>query len=235
MRLLAIVPCYNEEKSVAGVYRGIKAAWPEADVLVVNDGSADSTSRAASDAGARVLELPYNMGIGAAMQSGYLFALEDGYDVAVQVDGDGQHDPEELGKILGPVMDGSADIAIGSRFIEGAGFRSTFMRRVGINIFSRVLSSLTGDVLTDPTSGFRAANRRAIRLFASEYPEDYPEVESLFLAHLAGLKLREVPVLMRPRAGGRSSITPLRSVYYMVKVLMVLFIWILRKKPETEV
>ncbi len=235
MRLLAIVPCYNEASTVADVVAGIRAAYPDADVLVVNDGSTDGTSEAAYGAGAAVLDLPYNMGIGAAMQSGYLYAKAGNYDIAVQVDGDGQHDPDELRKILAPVMAGEADVVVGSRFIGGEGFKSTPMRRLGIAMFASVLSLLTGDPVSDPTSGFRAAGKKAIRLFAGEYPEDYPEVESLFLAHLAGLRLRETPVVMKPRGGGRSSITPVRSVYYMVKVMMVLFIWLVRKKPGTEV
>jgi glycosyltransferase involved in cell wall biosynthesis len=235
MKLLAIVPCYNEAASVAEVVRGIKAARPDMDVVVINDGSTDGTAAAAAGSGAAVVTLPYNMGIGAAMQTGYRYARELGYDIAVQVDGDGQHDPGELEKIMGPVRDGSADIVVGSRFRAGEGFKSTPMRRLGINMFSGVLSMLTGERLTDPTSGFRAANARTIRLFAEEYPEDYPEVESLFLVHLAGLKVHESPVLMRPRAGGRSSITPMKSVYYMVKVMMVLFIWLVRKKPRLEV
>ncbi|MBI5191211.1 MAG: glycosyltransferase family 2 protein [Nitrospirae bacterium] len=234
MKLLAIVPCYNEEASVGSVARAVKAAYPDADVLVIDDGSADRTAEAARAAGAKVVTLPYNMGIGAAMQTGYRYARAGGYDVAVQVDGDGQHDPEEMGKLLEIVLGGKADIVVGSRFIEGAGFRSTPMRRLGIGLFSSVLTRLTGERLTDPTSGFRAAGRRVIRLFADEYPEDYPEVESLFLAHLAGLKVAETPVLMRPRAGGRSSITPVRSAYYMIKVMMVIFIWLVRKKPVLE-
>ena len=234
MKILTIVPCFNEEASVAGVVSGIKAACPEADVIVINDGSSDGSADAAARAGARVVTLPYNMGIGAAMQAGYRYALANGFDIAAQVDGDGQHDPTELVKIFRPVTEGRADIAVGSRFIEGRGFKSTPMRRLGIWLFSSVLSSLTGERLTDPTSGFRAAGKKIIRLFAEEYPEDYPEVESLFLAHLAGLKIAEVPVLMKPRAGGRSSITPVRSAYYMIKVMMVLFIWLVRKRPAME-
>ncbi len=235
MRFLTIVPAYNEETSVGGVVMDIKAACPDADVLVVNDGSTDRTARAATEAGASVVTLPFNMGIGAAVQTGYRYAFRMGYDVAAQVDGDGQHDPCELVKILAPLSDGSADFVVGSRFIEGEGFKSTPMRRVGISLFSRVLSWLTGERLTDPTSGFRVANRKVIRLFAAEYPDDYPEVESLYLVHLAGLKVREVPVAMRPRSGGKSSITPVRSAYYMVKVMMVLFVWLVRKKPTLEV
>ena len=235
MRVIAIVPAYNEEASVGGVVREIKAALPDADVLVINDGSADGTAHAGRKAGARVVTLPFNMGIGAAVQAGYQYAFRMGYDAAAQVDGDGQHHPGELDKIMAPLLDGSADFVVGSRFLEGGGFKSTSMRRAGIALFSMVLSWFTGERLTDPTSGFRAANRKAIRLFAGEYPDDYPEVESLLLAHLAGLRLAERPVLMRPRAGGRSSITPVRSMYYMVKVMMVLCVWLVRKKPRLEV
>jgi glycosyltransferase involved in cell wall biosynthesis len=235
MRFLAIVPCYNEESSVGGVVRGVKGAYPDADVLVINDGSTDGTAGAAEDAGARVVTFPYNMGIGAAMQAGYRYARSGGYDVAAQVDGDGQHDPSELHRIIAPIRAGEADIVVGSRFLGGAGFKSTAMRRLGIKVFSMVLSVLTGEKVADPTSGFRAANKKVIGLFAEDYPEDYPEVESLMLSHLAGLRVKEVQVTMRPRAGGRSSITPIRSAYYMVKVTMVLFIWLVRKRPKTEV
>ena len=235
MRLLAIVPAYNEEATVAGVVRDVMAAWPGADVLVINDGSLDNTANVASAAGAKVVTLPYNMGIGAAMQVGYRYALDGGYDVATQVDGDGQHDPAELIKIVGPVTEGKADIVVGTRFRGESAFKSTPMRRLGIWLFSKVLTGLTGETITDPTSGFRAANKRIIRLFAGEYPEDYPEVESLFLAHLAGLRVSEAPVSMRPRGGGRSSITPVKSAYYMIKVMMVLFVWLVRKKPNLEV
>lgn len=235
MKFLAIVPCYNEEASVAGVVSSVKAAMPGADVLVINDGSKDRTAEVAAGAGAKVINLPYNSGIGTAVQAGYQYAWRNGYDIAAQVDGDGQHDPEELHKIMKPVLEGRADIVVGSRFIKGEGFRSTPMRRFGINLFSRVLSVMTGERLTDPTSGFRATGRRMIKLFAHEYPDDYPEVESLLLAHLAGLKVAEEPVLMRPRLGGRTSITPIKSAYYMIKVMMVLFIWLVRSKPKLEV
>jgi glycosyltransferase involved in cell wall biosynthesis len=231
MKFLAIVPAYNEEATVGQVVSEIYASIPGAHVVVINDGSADGTAKAASDAGAAVVNLPFNMGIGAAVQTGYRYAEQGGYDVAAQVDGDGQHDPSELMKIIEQVKAGKADIVVGSRFLGGEGFKSTAMRRLGISAFARVLSVIMGARITDPTSGFRACNGKIIRLFADEYPEDYPEVESLLLAHLAGLKISEAPVTMRARGGGRSSITPIKSVYYMVKVMMVLFIWLVRKKP----
>ncbi|MGC2422968.1 MAG: glycosyltransferase family 2 protein, partial [Nitrospirota bacterium] len=196
MKFLAIIPAYNEEATVGLVVAEIHASIPEAHVVVINDGSADGTAIAASAAGAAVVNLPFNMGIGAAVQAGYRYALQGGYDIAAQVDGDGQHDPSELIKIIEPIRAGKADIVVGSRFLGGDGFKSTAMRRVGISSFARVLSVLTGGRLTDPTSGFRACNRKIIRLFAQEYPEDYPEVESLLLAHLAGLRISEAQVKM---------------------------------------
>ncbi|MHB8173804.1 MAG: glycosyltransferase family 2 protein [Nitrospirota bacterium] len=232
MRLLAIIPAYNEEATVGQVVAEIYSAMPEADVVVINDGSSDSTASVAAASGAAVINLPFNMGIGAAVQAGYKYAEQGRYDIAVQVDGDGQHDPSELMAIIEPVKAGKADIVVGSRFLEVGGFKSTAMRRIGISLFARVLSVMTGDRLTDPTSGFRACNKKTIRLFSKEYPEDYPEVESLLLTHLAGFKISEEPVKMRARGGGHSSITPIKSVYYMVKVMMVLFIWLVRKKPD---
>jgi len=235
MRLLSIIPCHNEGASIAEVVREVFACRTGMDVLVIDDGSTDDSVDIAMAAGARVVSLPYNMGIGSATQLGYRYANENGYDAAVQIDGDGQHDPAELHKILGPIESGKADLVVGSRFIEKEGFQSTAVRRVGISLFAKVLSWLTGERVTDPTSGFRAAGRRTIKLFAAEYPEDYPGVESIYLSHLAGLKVSEVPVLMRSRSGGRSSITPLRSVYYVIKVTLVLLVWMLRKKPTMEV
>ncbi len=237
MRLIAIIPAYNEEGTVGQVVAEIHSAMPEADVVVINDGSVDATASVAATSGAAVVNLPFNMGIGAAVQAGYKYAEQGAYDIAVQVDGDGQHDPSEMSAIAGPVMAGEAEIVVGSRFVGrsgAAGFKSTRMRRIGISLFARVLSIMTGHRLTDPTSGFRACDRKTIRLFAQEYPDDYPEVESLLLVHLAGFRIAEEPVKMRARGGGRSSITPIKSVYYMVKVMMVLFIWLVRKKPEWE-
>ena len=237
MKLLAIIPAYNEEATVGQVVAEIRSAMPDADVVVINDGSVDSTASVAAASGAVVVNLPFNMGIGAAVQAGYRYAEQGDYDIAVQVDGDGQHNPFEIAAITRPVIAGEAEIVVGSRFLgrsDSAGFKSTRMRRIGISLFARVLSVMTGHTLTDPTSGFRACGRKTIRLFAQEYPDDYPEVESLLLAHLAGFRISEEPVKMRARGGGHSSITPIKSVYYMIKVMMVLFIWLVRKKPELE-
>src|SRR4051794_21328254 len=226
---IAIVPALNEEEAVGRVIDEIRAFDPGFDIVVVDDGSTDRTAGIAVDRGAHVLRLPFNLGIGGAMQTGFRYAFEHGYDVAVQVDGDGQHDPTELPKILGPVVSGRADLVVGTRFGGDGEFRSTAIRRVGIRVFAWTVSRIVGQRVTDTTSGFRAIGRRGIALFAADYPHDYPEVEATVMVAKARLRLEEVPVAMRERAGGRSSITALRSVYYMVKVLLALFIGLFRR------
>jgi glycosyltransferase involved in cell wall biosynthesis len=227
--ILVIVPAYNEELSLPGVIRDLRTQVSGADIVVVDDGCRDTTAKIAREAGVQVLGLPFNLGIGGAMQTGYRYALEHDYDVAVQFDGDGQHVAGEIEALLRPVMEGRADIVVGSRFLNRGDYRAPFLRRIGIRIFSSVLSFIMGTPVTDSTSGFRAANRKVIAFFAGTYPEDYPEVESLVLLHRAGLRVEEVPVKMEVRTGGRSSITPIRSVYYMVKVLLAVFIDLLKK------
>ena len=229
MNILIIVPAYNEEKSLPGVIRDIRGNVPGVDILVVNDGSRDSTEMVAHDLGVRVLGLPFNLGIGGAMQTGYRYAEQNGYDIAIQFDGDGQHVATEVKALLNELQQGRADIVVGSRFLQPGDYRPSFFRKLGIWIFSTVLSAILGMRVTDTTSGFRAANRRVIEFFARTYPEDYPEVESLVLLHRAGLTIGEVPVVMRDRTEGRSSITPIRSAYYMIKVLLAVFIDLLKK------
>jgi len=229
MKILVIVPAYNEEKSLPGVIRDLREHVPLADILVVNDGSRDKTEMVARDLGVTVLGLPFNLGIGGAMQTGYRYAEQNGYDVAIQFDGDGQHVAAEVQTFLDGMRQGRADIIVGSRFLKPGDYRSPFFRKLGIWIFSTVLSAILGMRVTDTTSGFRAANRRVIDFFARSYPEDYPEVESLVLLHRAGLTIEEVPVRMRDRTGGRSSITPIRSAYYMIKVLLAVFVDLLKK------
>jgi glycosyltransferase involved in cell wall biosynthesis len=239
LRRLAIVPAYNEEASVGRVIDEIRAFDPGFDVAVIDDGSTDRTAGVAADRDAHVIRLPFNLGIGGAMQTGYRYAFEQGYDVAVQVDGDGQHDPSELPKILKPVLAAEADLVVGSRFAsrESSAFRSSAARRVGIRIFAGVVSAVVRQRLTDTTSGFRAVNRKGIALFAADYPHDYPEVEATVMCVKHKLRLLEVPVEMRERSGGRSSITALRSVYYMAKVLLAIFVGLFRRYavPPEEV
>jgi len=229
MRTLVIVPAYNEEESLPGVIRDLREHIRSADILVVNDGSKDATARIAQEAGVAVLNLPFNLGIGGAMQAGFLYAEHECYDVAVQFDGDGQHLATEIDKLLRHVREGNADLVIGSRFLDQGKYNTSVYRKSGIWIFSTILSRILGIRVTDSTSGFRAANRRVIEFFSRTYPDDYPEVEALVLLHKAKLRIVEVAVNMRERTGGTSSITPLRSVYYMVKVLLAIFIDLLKK------
>jgi glycosyltransferase involved in cell wall biosynthesis len=231
-KILIIIPAFNEEGSVGKVVEEVKRHLPRVDVLVVNDGSIDLTSDRAKIAGATVLELPFNLGIGGAMQVGYKYAYEKGYDIAIQVDGDGQHDPKEISNLLQTLEAKQVDMVIGSRFVDGSTeYKSSVMRRVGIAFFSKVISTIVGQKITDPTSGFRAANRKVIRLFASSYPQDYPEPEALIFLSKGGLKVAEVSVKMSQRYAGESSITKIRSVYFVVKVLLAIFVDCFKKKP----
>jgi len=229
--VLIIIPAYNEEGSVEKVIEGIKTHLPQADILIVNDGSIDLTSERARRSGDVVLDLPFNLGIGGAMQAGYKYAYEKGYDIAIQVDADGQHDPKEIPKLLQALTEKKVDMVIGSRFLGDSEFKSSMIRRVGIWLFSGVISTIARQKITDPTSGFRAANRKAIQVFASDYPQDYPEPEVVVLLHQCGLKMGEVPVGMSKRYSGESSITKIRSVYYVVKVLLAILVDCFKKPP----
>ncbi len=230
-RILVIIPAYNEERSLANVIAGIRK-FPRLDVVVVNDGSKDATSTVARAAGAKVIDLPFNLGIGGAVQTGYLFAFKNNYEVAAQIDGDGQHNPADLVKIINPVLRGEADMIVGSRFIESTGYKITWPRKIGMLIFSAVVSLVTGQSLKDTTSGYRAVNQRVIAFFAENYPTDYPEVEALVMLKKNGFTIKEVPVTMAPREHGQSSITPLRSVYYMCKVLLAILMNTLRARDK---
>jgi glycosyltransferase involved in cell wall biosynthesis len=229
LRRVVIVPALNEEGCVGRVIEEIRAFDPGFEIVVVDDGSRDRTAQVAAACGAHVVRLPFNLGIGGAMQTGFRYAWEHGFDVAVQVDGDGQHDPQQLPKILEPLLDGRADLVVGSRFAGVGGYRAPLSRRVGIQVFAWTVSLLVRQKVTDTTSGFRALNRLGIALFAADYPHDYPEVEATVMAHRHRLRLCEVPVAMRERAAGRSSINAFGSVYYMVKVLLALFVGLFRK------
>lgn len=233
-KLLAIVPAYNEADCIAFTVRDLRASAPAFDVVVIDDGSTDATAALARAEGAAVVQHPFNLGIGGAVQSGYQYALANGYDVAVQVDGDGQHDAATLDRMLAALQaDSAVNMVTGSRFVEedASGFRSTLPRRIGIKLFARVLSLATGRMVTDPTSGLRMCDRAGIELFARDYPHDYPEVEAVLMVHHHQLNAVEVPARMRERQGGESSISSTSSVYYMIKVLLALFVGLLRKRP----
>lgn len=228
-RRLAIVPAFNEEGNIGRVVDELKAFDPALDVVVVSDGSLDRTAEVAAAHGAHVLRLPFNLGIGGAVQTGFRYAAENGYDLAVRCDGDGQHDPAELPKVLAPVLAGEADIAVGTRFVGVEGYRSSVARRLGIRVLAAVVSAIARQRVTDTTSGFQALNHRALALFARDYPHDYPEVEGMVMTIRHRLRLVEVPVRMREREHGRSSITAFRSVYYMARVLLALFVGLFRR------
>jgi glycosyltransferase involved in cell wall biosynthesis len=230
-RILVIIPAYNEEDSIGRVIEDVRTNCPQMDILVVNDGSADHTSDRARASGVVVLDLPFNLGIGGGMQTGYKYAAEKGYDIAIQVDGDGQHDPKEIPKLLQTLEERKVDVAIGSRFITDLEYKATTMRRVGITVLSKVISIMVRQKITDPTSGFRASRQKAIQLFAVNYPQDYPEPEVVVLLSKSGLKMAEVPVKMSQRYSGESSITKIRSIYYMVKVLLAIFVGWFKKYP----
>ena len=235
LRRVAIVPALNEEHTVPRVIDELRAFDPGLDIVVIDDGSTDRTAQAAAARGAKVLRLPFNLGIGGAVQTGFRYAFEHDYDLAVRVDGDGQHDPAQLTRIIAPVLAGETDIAVGSRFAAAAGgYRSSRSRRIGIRVLAWTVSRIVGQRVTDTTSGFQALNRHGIALFARDYPHDYPEVEATVMVFRHRLRLLEVPVTMRERGGGHSSITALRSIYYMVKVLLAIFVGLFRRNVAPQ-
>jgi glycosyltransferase involved in cell wall biosynthesis len=230
VKRIAIIPAFNEQDAIGAVIDEVTAFDSGVDVLVIDDASQDDTAGRSRAHGARVVTLPYNLGIGGAVQTGFRYARNHGYELAIRIDGDGQHDPAELGPLLDAVMAGHADICVGSRFFGGDGYRSSAVRRVGIRVLARTVSVLTRQRVTDTTSGFQVLNRRAIELFAEDYPHDYPEVEAAVMVHKHRLRLMELPVRMRERAAGRSSIRGARTVYYMAKVMLAILIGALRRK-----
>lgn len=219
---LVIIPAFNESGAIAAVVRDVRAHC-DYDIVVVDDGSHDDTAQRAAEAGAVVLRHPCNLGIGAAVQTAYLFALRRGYDLVIRQDGDGQHDPSYIPAFVEILDRGDSDIVVGSRFLAREGFQSTLVRRIGIFILS-IVSSLIGTRTTDPTSGYWGINRRALQVLAPRFPDDYPETEALVIAAQAGCRIREIPVVMRARTTGRSSISALYSGFYMVKVILALLV-----------
>jgi glycosyltransferase involved in cell wall biosynthesis len=232
MKKLIIIPAYNESENIVGTVEDIKENAPDFDYVVINDCSTDNTLQILKEHGYNYVSLPINLGIGGAVQTGYKYAEKYGYDIAVQVDGDGQHDPAFLAKMADYLEEHDLDMVIGSRFIDKEGFQSSFMRRVGIVYFTGLIKLLTGKTITDPTSGLRLAGKKVIKLFAENYPKDYPEPETAVTAINHGMKIEEIPVIMRARQGGVSSITMKKSVYYMVKVTIAIIIEALRGKKS---
>jgi len=228
--ILAIVPAYNEAPAIGNVIRELMRVRPRLDVLAVDDGSIDGTAEIARQAGAEVVSLPFNLGIGGAVQTGFRYAVEYGYSMAVQVDGDGQHIPGQIPLLLNAMKGEQADVVIGSRFIDVQGYTTSRLRRIGTTIFARVNSRVLRRPITDNTSGFRVFNRRALVFLSENYPQDYPEPESVIVLGRNGFSLAEVPVRMRERESGKSSISSLRAVYYMVKVLLAIFVDLFKER-----
>ena len=229
MKILIIIPSYNEEATVGAVIDEVRKHVPEASVLVVDDGSRDATSSVALKKGVMAVRHPFNMGVGAAMQTGYKYALRNGFDIAVQMDADGQHPAKQIRDLVAPLIRDEIDMVVGSRFLGAGEYKPSMARAAGIAIFSKVVSFIIKEKLTDTTSGFRAVNREVIEFLSRAYPDDYPEVEALVLLHKKGFAIMEVPVIMSERKGGKSSITASKSAYYMVKVLLAVFVDLLKK------
>ncbi|MDE6903877.1 MAG: glycosyltransferase family 2 protein [Lachnospiraceae bacterium] len=229
MRKLVIIPAYNEQGGIVKTVRDVKAHAPEFDFIVINDCSTDRTLDICREHGFPVVNLPVNLGIGGGVQTGYVYAFRHGYDIAVQFDGDGQHNARYLNEMAEKLMEEQLDMVIGSRYIKKEGFQSSGLRRLGIRYFTWLIKLITGQKITDPTSGMRMANRDVIELYAKNYPKDYPEPESVVTILKKGKKVEEVPVQMNAREEGVSSISPKKSVYYMIKVTLAILIAALRR------
>jgi glycosyltransferase involved in cell wall biosynthesis len=231
-KILIIIPAFNERQNIKNTLNEIASIKLKPDVIVIDDGSRDSTAKEAGAVGANVISLPFNLGIGGAVQTGFQYAEIYGYDIAIQVDADGQHDVSFLNTILAPVLEGNADMVIGSRFMprQEKGYKSSFFRRIGIGFFVRLIGLLTGCHIYDPTSGFRCYNKKMIRLFSRHYPHDFPEPEAIVLARKFGARILELPVVMRKRQGGASSIRYFKSLYYMLKVTFAILLDMLKTR-----
>lgn len=232
MKIIIIIPAFNEEKNISSVIKSLNELDKNMDIAVINDGSNDRTGPVAEESGkAYVINLPCNLGIGGAVQTGFIFARKEGYDIAIQFDGDGQHIAEEIPKILQPILNSAADVVIGSRFlINDQGFKSTWTRRIGIKIFEFMNTLFISQKITDNTSGFRAYNREAIDFLSVNYPVDYPEPEAVVLLGRNGFVIKEIPVIMKDRTQGKSSISGLKSFYYMIKVTLSIIMTAMRSR-----
>lgn len=234
-KILIIVPAYNEEKSISNTLLELKLLTEKMrniQICVINDGSKDQTAAIIEKFPVILINLPYNLGIGCAVQTGYKYACLHDYDIAIQFDADGQHSSEDLERLIQPLLKNQCDMVIGSRFLKKTNYKGSLSRRIGILFFSYLLSILTRSKVTDPTSGYRAINKKVIRLLAVNYPKDYPEAEVIAYLHKKGLLCKEIPVNMKPRLEGKSSITPIKSFYYMLEVTIAILMQKLMKKEE---
>lgn len=229
--VIIIIPAYNEEGNITSLIKSIRSKISEADILIIDDGSADRTARVAEKAGALVARLPFNMGYGAALQTGFKYALMNRYRYVVQMDADGQHNPMSIKTLLDEVKKEDTDVVMGSRFLDGKElYKTHWTRRLGMILFGKIASMITGLPVTDPTSGFQALNRDALRFYASKYyPVDYPDADVIIMLHRAGLRVKEVPVIMHERREGQSMHSGLKPVYYIFKMFLSMFVTLLRK------
>ena len=230
MKIIGIVPCCNEQDNIESLIKELSHYSDVLDIVIINDHSTDLTAYLCEKANANIINLPCNLGIGGAVQTGYIYAKRLNYDIAIQIDGDGQHDPKYIKDLIAPIQEGRADFVIGSRFINKEGFQSSLTRRMGIIYFTGLLKLLTKQKVSDPTSGFRACNREIIQEFSRNYPTDYPEPESIMALSRHGYQILEIPVRMRERGGGVSSIKAFRSLYYMIKVTLAIIIDFTRRQ-----
>ena len=228
MKLLILIPAFNEEGAVGAVVQEVEGVMPHVPILVVDDCSADATGQIARSAGANVLSLPYHLGLGGCVQAGYRLAFELGYDYVIRVDGDGQHDPRDIPKILEALQREGCEMVIGSRFVNGGGEHTGFLRKLGVVFFRAVLRPILGQPVHDPTSGFVGVNRTALALFSRSFPLEYPEIEALVVLQRKRFRFVEVPCRMRPRRTGLSTITPFKSLYYPIHVLLGVFVNVLK-------
>lgn len=228
-RIIAIIPAYNESKNIGSVLSEIYNCHIKMDTVVIDDGSSDDTVEVARQKGAKVVTLPFNLGIGGAVQTGFKYAKQEGYNIAVQIDADGQHIPEQVGLLINPILNKEADVVIGSRYLKrNSCYNTPLSRRIGMVIFSLVNSLIIGQKITDNTSGFRAYNSDAIEFLSKNYPLDFPEVEAVVVLGKNNFRIIETPVRMRQRNSGESSITSIKAIYYMIKVLLGIFVNIFR-------
>lgn len=235
MRTLVLIPAFNEALRIAKVVREVREVSPEFDILVVNDGSRDETAQQAQQAGAIVVSHPFNLGYGVAIQTGYKYAWRHGYDYLVQIDGDGQHDPAYIPELLAPVVAGETDFALGSRFLGVESYEPSLARRLGMSFFRTLISRLVGQRITDTTSGYQALNRLVIGYFTTEvFPCDYPDADMLLTLHRTGFRIKEVPVKMYANASGKSMHAGLKPLYYMFKMMLSIFVTLLRKKETVN-
>ncbi|HET8677548.1 MAG TPA: glycosyltransferase family 2 protein [Blastocatellia bacterium] len=235
MNTLIIIPAYNEAQSITAVISEVRTHFPDLDIVVVNDGSTDETAAFARCGGAKVLSLPFNLGYGGAVQAGLAYAIEAGYEVCVLMDGDGQHDPRFISDLLSPVLSGQADLALGSRFLGRADYKLPVGRKIGISLFSRLTSLVTRQQITDPTSGFQVIGRHLMTYFANDnYPDDYPDADTIIRLYFAGFRVKEVPVTIRPRLSGSSMHTGASSFYYVYKMLLSIFIALTEQRVARE-